>query len=408
VRRYGLLLTAVATVTLPSLLAMAAVLAHAHVAAEAGFSAALDGAPPSAVPAAATTVPGAVRDDAAGAERGSGTAVTVFSGAAAGRQAMGMRLLRQAATASLTTSYQGTELISQSGMGGSVKVISRVWHQGGGTTLVETSDDPASAGAGVASTDPASGSPEGVFGVTRHLVSLLAKHYVAWYRGGGSAVGRPAAVVELYRADGTVAARYWLDSQTMVPLRRELYDLSGQVISEDSFARIRFGRLRLPRFPGTSAPAEQAPARAAPSWGPAPAPATFVSSLARQGWAVPATAPGGLPLYAAASTMTAGGEVVDLEYSDGLYDVSLFVQRGSLAPAMPGWRPVWVAGRQAFVCGHSVAWAVPGFVYTVIADAPPQTVRQVVTALSGAGSPGVLERLGRGFSRLAQLLNPFG
>jgi len=51
---------------------------------------------------------------------------------------------------------------------------------------------------------------------------------------------------------------------------------------------------------------------------------------------------------------------------------------------------------------------LPGFVYTVIADAPPQTVTQVVQALPRSGSPGVLERLGRGFIRIARVFNPFG
>ena len=132
------------------------------------------------------------------------------------------------------------------------------------------------------------------------------------------------------------------------------------------------------------------------------------SDLTGQGLRVPATLPGGLPLYKAASTKATSGEIVDLEYSDGLYVVSLFVERGTLAANMPGWRQVSVAGQRAYVSGHSVTWAGPGYVYTVIADAPPQTVTQVVQALPRSGSPGVLDRLGRGFLRLAQVVNPFG
>jgi sigma-E factor negative regulatory protein RseB len=401
--RYGLLLTAVATVTLPGLLAMTAVLAHEHVAAEAGFTAAaLDSAPLStALATATTTARPSVRDDVAGVQRASGATVTVFSSVATGQQAMGTRLLDLAANASVTTSFQGTELVSESGVGGSVKLVSQVWHQGGGQTFVQTADD----GAAVATTDPVSDSPAGVFGVTKDLVSLLSKHYVALYWGSGSVVGRPASVVELYRTNGSMAARYWLDSQTMLPLRRELFDMSGKVISEDSFAKIQFGALTLPPVAGAAAPQPGQPESA---WGAAASPASFLASLTRQGWQVPAASPGGLPLYAAASTMTASGEVVDLEYSDGLYTISLFVQRGTLAQDMPGWTPVLVSGQQAFVSGHSVTWAGLGFVYTVIADAPPQTVTQVVRALSGSGSPGVLGRFGRGFTRLAHLINPFG
>ena len=170
-----------------------------------------------------------------------------------------MRLLTRAADAGLATSYQGTELISQSGVDGSVKMISQVWHQGGGLTLVETSDGTTvsaaarTAAPGVASSDPVSGSPEGVFGVTKSLVALLGKHYVAVYLGAGAAVGRAATVVELYRSDGSLAARYWLDKQTMVPLRRELFDTSENVISEDSFVQVKFGALAAPQFAAASA-----------------------------------------------------------------------------------------------------------------------------------------------------------
>jgi len=411
--RHGLLLTAVATVTVPGLLAMLAVAGHEHVAVEAGVSAATLGGtalsgPFPVAPAAARAM---VRNNVAGVQRASGTPVTVLSRVTVGQQVMGMRLLTSAADAGLSTSYQGTELISQSDVDGSVKTISQVWHEGGGQTLVETSDGTTMSAAArpaasdVASSDPLSDSPEGVFGVTKSLVALLSKHYVAVYRGGGTAVNRAASVVELYRFDGSLAARYWLDKQTMVPLRRELFDTADNVISEDSFAWVQFGGLAMPQFAGVSAGAAQSQSQ--PAWVAAVQPARFFTSLAGQGWQVPGTLPGNLPLYAAASTKTASGEIVDLEYSDGLYVVSLFVQRGTLATDMAGWRPVTVSGQQAFVAGHSVTWAGPGFVYTMIADAPPQTMKQVVGALPRGGQPSVLDRLGRGFARLARVMNPF-
>lgn len=411
--RHGLLLTAVATVTVPGLLTGLAVLGHEHVPAGAGVTAAaLDGAPLSGSASVAPTTEGpVVRDDVTGVERAPDAAQTVLSSVTTGQQAMGMHLLDLAANASLTTSYQGTEVVTQSSVGGSIQVTCQLWHQGGGQTLVETLDGttPAatySAAATpadiVSSSDPVNGSPEGVFGVTKDLVALLSKHYVALYWGSGSVVDRPASVVELYRPDGSLAARYWLDSQTNVPLRRELYDTSGHVISDDSFVQVQFDAITLPQSAGTGAASA---GQAQPTWVAAASPAKFLASLTGQGWQVPTTAPGGLPLYGAASTTTASGEIVDLEYSDGLYDISLFMQRGTLAPDMPGWRPVNVAGQHAFVSGHSVTWAEGGFVYTVIADAPPQTVAEVVKALP-SGSPGVLDRLGRGFVRLARVINP--
>jgi len=415
--RHGLMLTAVVTVTVPGLLAMLAVAGHGHVTAQGGVAAAALDEPPLSgpFPVAPATARSGVRNNVAAVQQASGTPVTVLSRVTVSQQVMGIRLLDRAADAGLSASYQGTELISQAAVDGSVKMICQVWHQGGGPTLVETSSGASSGAArsaaspDAASADPASGSPEGVFGVTKSLVALLGKHYVAVYRGGGAAVGRPAAIVELYRFDGSLAARYWLDKQTMVPLRRELLDTSDNVIGEDSFARVKFGALAVPQFAaaGVAQPRPASQLAAQPAWVAAVSPAKFRTSLAAGGWRVPDPLSGGLPLYAAASAQTTSGEVVDLEYSDGLYVVSVFVQRGTLAPDMPGWQQVSVAGQQAYVSGRSVTWAEPGFVYTVIADAPPQTVTQVIGGLPRSGPVGVLGRLGRGFVRLARAINPF-
>jgi sigma-E factor negative regulatory protein RseB len=414
VTRHGLLLTAVATVTVPGLLAMLAVIGHERVTAEAGVNpAALDGAPLSGpFPVAPAAARAAVRNNVAAVQHAAGAPVTVFNRVTVSQQVKGMQLLDGAADASLSTSYQGTELISQSGVAGSVKMISQVWHQGGGVTLVETSSDVAPASAQPAATADVASSdsvaPEGVFGITRPLLALLGKHYVAVYHGAGATVGRAAKVVDLYRFDGSLAARYWLDKQTMVPLRRELFDTSDQVISKDLFVSVKFGVLAAPPFAGAGTARAWPQPAAEPSWVTVVPASRFLASLAGQGWRVPGSLPGGLPLYSAASAKTSSGEVVDLEYSDGLNVVSLFVQRGTLASSMPGWQQTSVSGQRAFVSGHSVAWGVPGFVYTLIADASPQTVTQVVGALRRDGSPGVLERLGRGFIRLAHVINPFG
>ena len=105
--------------------------------------------------------------------------MTVFSDVAASQQAFAMRLLGQAAAAGQATSYQGVEVTSQSGVDGTVTVVSQVWHQGGGLTLIRTS----SGATPVVSYDTGDRSPAGVFGVTSAQVALLGKHYVAVYRG---------------------------------------------------------------------------------------------------------------------------------------------------------------------------------------------------------------------------------
>jgi sigma-E factor negative regulatory protein RseB len=47
-------------------------------------------------------------------------------------------------------------------------------------------------------------------------------------------------------------------------------------------------------------------------------------------------------------------------------------------------------------------------VYTVLADAPDQTVTAVVGALPHDAPTGFWKRMSRGFARLASWVNPFG
>jgi sigma-E factor negative regulatory protein RseB len=417
-RRPGLLLSAAVTLTVPGVLAVLAVVGHEHAAFEASSEAVSLGssAPPASMPveslsaaAVPTTAagPGAVRDAAAEMEKIPGLHAAAFSVAVNPQQELGMRLLSKSAAAGLTMSYQGVELIAQSGVNGAVTMISDVWHQGGGLTVTQTSDaGMLTSNQPYVSYDVDNHSPEGVFGVTQTLVALLGRHYIAAYQGTGIALGRAALVVELHRADGSLAARFWLDKQTLVPLRRDVYDASARLVSEDAFVQVQFGALTAPPA-GTAAASASASAPARSAWSKAAVPASLLAEVNGQGWRLPAALPGGLSLYAAAQGKTSAGEVADLGYSDGLSVVSLFVQRGTLAPKMSGWQAVDVSGHLVYVAGHSITWAGRGLVYTMIADAPPQVVQAVVAALPGNAAPGFLVRIGRGLDRLATLVNPF-
>jgi sigma-E factor negative regulatory protein RseB len=404
-RRLGLLVSAVVTVTIPGVLAILAILGHEHaVAATEAVSATsvADEAAVGPLPQAPDSTNLAVRNSVAGVQRTSGSPVTVFSDVAASQQAFAMHLLGLAATAGQAKSYQGVEATSQSGVGGNVTVVSQVWHQGGGLTLVRTS----SGATPVVSYDTGDRSPAGVFGVNSAQVSLLGKHYVAAYRGAGTSSGLPATIIDVYRFDGSLAARFWLDTRTLVPLRREDFDPANKLVSDELFTQVRFGPLTTrPAAAVTEGPAlASSPASA---WVAASSPATLVASLAKRGARLPGTLLAGLPLYAAASSGNGAGQVTDLEYSDGLSVISLFVERGTLAASMAGWQPLSLDGSRVYVSGRSLTWAARGEVYTMIADAPPQTVAEAVSALPGGGQPGLVDRLGRGFDRLAHLVDPF-
>jgi sigma-E factor negative regulatory protein RseB len=116
-------------------------------------------------------------------------------------------------------------------------------------------------------------------------------------------------------------------------------------------------------------------------------------------------------LFTGAQTATNAGTVLDLGYSDGLSVVSVFEQRGALAAKLTGWQKTTVDGHVIYVAEpdqRSLTWSTHGMVYTVMADAPTQTVDAVVGALPHDAPPGFWKRMSRGFTRLVSWVNPFG
>jgi sigma-E factor negative regulatory protein RseB len=408
-RRPGLLLSAAATITVPGMLAALALIGHDHAVPDMSADSLSLGAeaPPASLPDGQPSLLSDSLPEPVGFKgaaqvmklSGMSTSTAAFSAASSAMESVGMSLLGRAAAAGLDTSYEGVELIAQSGVNGTVTVISNVWHRGGGPTVAQTSDATVLADPGpYVAYDGDTRSLDGVFGVTQTLVALLGRHYVAVYRGVGSAVGRPALIVELLRPDGSLAARFWLDAKTLVPLRRDVFDTSSQLVSEEAFVQVQFGSLAAQPAPATPVGSD---------WQRVAFPGKLLLELDGQGWQLPGALPGGLSLYEAAQIGTGTGEVVDLGYSDGLSVISLFVQRGTLAPKMAGLQPVDLNGHVVYAAEHSLTWAGRGFVYTVMADAPPKVVEAVVAALPQNSSPGFFARMGRGLSRMAALVDPF-
>ena len=341
----------------------------------------------------------AVVGQAAAAADPSSRASKPASPAAAAQATPGMRLLVAAAVAGESTAYQGVEMIARWTMTGTSTVLSTVWHTGGGQTLTQTTGaaSPSSSGEQL-SYDPYQDLPEGVFGVTKPLVTLLASHYVAVLAGVGSVAGRSARIVELKRANGALAARFWLDRRTGLPLRREDYDTSSQLITEATFIQVSFGQ--------TPAAKPAAAAASGAAWDGVAVPAVLVAKLRTKGWPIPAVLPGGLSLYAAAVSNEQNA-AVDLSYSDGLFEVSLFVQKGVLASKLSGWEASKISGRAVFISARGVTWSAKGYVYTVLSDASPGVVTQAVTALPHDTPPGFWTRLGHGLKKLAHIVDPF-
>ena len=230
------------------------------------------------------------------------------------------------------------------------------------------------------------------------------------YAGTGSADNRTAQVVEAWRADGSLAARFWLDDATKLPLERQVFDSAAHVIGQDVFIDVSFAESGGQR--GLRVGDADGDAHSAAPQGPWTDPLSHAQLLAlrARGWLVPAELPGGLSLFTGAET--------EAEHRHRARPRLLRRPVGDLgvrAARPPGGQAgrlaeTTVDGHEIFVAEpdqRSLTWSSRGMVYTVMVDAPAGTVDAVVGVLPHDRPPGFWKRMSRGMVRLASWVNPF-
>jgi hypothetical protein len=125
--------------------------------------------------------------------------------------------------------------------------------------------------------------------------------------------------------------------------------------------------------------------------------------------------PGGFELLDATEVEGAETPTAHLVYGDGLYTLSLYVQRGRLAqhatagatalPLEEGgsvWR--WPGSEP-----RRVVWSGDGVTFTAMTDAPTGVLLAAVAGLPNEPAPSTLQRLARGLARVGErLLPPWG
>jgi sigma-E factor negative regulatory protein RseB len=185
-------------------------------------------------------------------------------------------------------------------------------------------------------------------------------------------------------------------------LKRDLYE-SGRLVRSSTITSLQVVPhaflLHLP--PELETPPKSAmPTSAAASWND-------------EGWTCPGTMGGGDFSLTGLGHVDVSGDAMFARYSDGLSNVSLFEQRGSLADAgLGGFEQTTVEGTEVLVqygLPTVAVWASGDTVYTLVTDAPPEQADTLVSALPHTESgddAGVWSRVGRGFSELAGAVAP--
>jgi sigma-E factor negative regulatory protein RseB len=325
----------------------------------------------------------------------------------------GLLLMSTAAAACRSVSYRGVQIVAWTSPSGSSSYLIDVWHKSGEPELAGTDGDADDrADPAIPGDTPGGTTAVGVLNISRGMLDLLRSNYVVEYVGEGSSSDRPATIVAIRRHDGTLAAQYWLDSDTGLPLRREMFDESGRRVSEGAFIDLEIGLSGMGAVPPAQGQAwDSVAAEHSPG---SPAIAARVRTLRAAGWPVPRSLPDNMRLTSVSRTATKSGPVLDASYSDGLSVISLFLQRGELSGALPGWHRVAIHGlpvystRSGDLDEQGLAWAAGGYVYTVIADAPSEAISRVIAGLPHERDTGFIDRVMRGIRRIGSWFDPFG
>lgn len=309
----------------------------------------------------------------------------------------GADLLRLSAAAPRVHSYTGLQFVAFWAEDNATSAMVEVTHRAGRDTsvrVVPTASLPSGAGYTQDASDTT---------VDQRTLELLVRNFETEVQGRDRVAGRPVDVVAVRRPGHSPVARFWLDTATHLPLRREVYDTDGRVLRASAFVDVELAE-----------PAGgDVPSALAPTPSGTPMQAAELAELRDDGWHLPAELPGGLELLEARSAGDGADRVVHTSYSDGISTLSLFEQPGELdTGSLEGWRKESVGGAKVYAkptYPRRIVWSGGGRVFTLVAECQQLTVEEVVGALPHSEpDTGLAARLGRGVRRVGSWFNPFG
>lgn len=188
--------------------------------------------------------------------------------------------------------------------------------------------------------------------------------------------GRPCTEVEVGH-DGALVERVCIDQNTMLALRRELYDAAGERARSVEFAQITLQPLTTPPTLPNDSRTTTEPA------------AVQVSA--------PLRAPEEINGYVLRGVYADAGNSVRLVYSNGIAAASVLEQRGRVDwNSTPAGTAVTVAGHDGRLIsgpnGQAVVVEGDEYVVTVVADAPIDSAA-IAEAFVSESSPSVVDRV---------------
>lgn len=212
----------------------------------------------------------------------------------------------------------------------------------------------------------------------------------------------PARTVELVeRSTGVRRERLYVDDATGLVVRRETFDRAGEPVRVMAFTDLE------PRDEEVVGPADEDHEVERRALTEADA-----AAMREGGFLVPRELPAGYVLVEGDEVEDASVPTLHLIYRDGLYALSLYEQQGRLASsAVDGavrlttddgghvWR--WPGSEP-----RRVAWTGDRLTFTALTDAPTDELLTVASGLPTSSSPSILDRLGRGLSRVGEWLTP--
>lgn len=315
-------------------------------------------------------------------------------------------LLAQATAAERTVAYLGTQFVSVwRGSASSSELVDLTNLPDKGTVVRVRGGHSTGAADQARFVAARSGTDVSRLATADGETSTLADTYAVTVAGAARSAGRPATIVEAHSVSGAIAARFWIDDETGLLLRRELYASDGSLERASGFIDLSLDPdVFVSHLPPMLEQAE----------GLKVSPAAY-TSLTAAGWTCCA------PEVAGALRLTdvrrsADGTSLHLAYSDGLTTASVFEQRGRLdASSLDGFSEVGAGDARHYVrygLSSYAVWASGETVYTAVSDTPRGLDALLATfphngTDSGASGNGLGQRLDRGMARMVSWLNPF-